>query len=148
MTGSESIHSQVEPEGWATPKGYSNGMLAAPGCRLLTIAGQVGWDANEHIVSPVLHEQLGQALRNIRSVLEQVGGGPEHLVRITYYVKDCQEYRDQTGPIGKHYREIIGRHFPPSTLVQVADLLEKGARVEVEATAAIPEERLCRPEDR
>ena len=139
MTGSNSVHTRVDPEGWTPPKGYSNGMLAAPGCRLLTIAGQVGWDAHEQIVSPLLHEQFGQALRNIRSVLEQVGGGPEHLVRMTYYVKDCQEYRDQTGDIGKHYREIIGRHFPPSTLVQIAELLEEGAKVEVEATAAIPE---------
>ena len=124
MSG-DTPHQLLQPPGWKSPKGYANGVLAAPGCRLLSIAGQVAWDANESIVSPVLHEQFAQALQNVARILEEAGGRPEHLVRMTYYVVDVGEYRREAKQIGAHYGAIFGRHYPASTLVQVAELLEE-----------------------
>lgn len=130
--------SPVLPPGWPRPKGYSNGRLAPAGARLLCIAGQVAWDAHERIVSSDFAEQFAQALRNVRAVLVAAGGAPEHLLRLTYYVTDKQEYAGALAAVGERYREILGRVWPAATLVEVKGLLEPGAKVEIEATAALP----------
>jgi len=126
----------VQPAGWPPPRGYANG-IAARG-ELLSIAGQIGWDEQGRMVSPDFAAQVAQALRNIVAVLTAAGGRPEHLVRLTWYVVDKQEYLAATSAIGEAYRQIFGRHYPAMTLVQVADLLEPGAKVEIEATAVLP----------
>ena len=128
----------VEPAGWPKPKGYSNGMVAPAGARLLAVAGQVAWDERGKIVSGDLAAQFGQALENVLKVVTAAGGSAEHLLRLTYYVTDKEEYRRRTAEIGERYRAVLGRHFPAATLVEVKGLLEPGARVEIEATAALP----------
>lgn len=127
----------VQPDGWARPKGYSNG-VAARG-EFLFIAGQIGWNEREEFVSDDFAEQAAQALRNIVAILHAAGSGAEHLVRMTWYVTDKHEYLAASERIGAFYREIIGKQFPAMTLVQVAALLEDRAKVEIEATAVIPE---------
>jgi enamine deaminase RidA (YjgF/YER057c/UK114 family) len=126
----------VQPAGWKRPRGYSNG-VAARG-ELIFIAGQIGWDEREQIVSADFAEQAAQALRNVLAVLTAAGASPEHLVRMTWYVTDKREYASASSAIGAHYRAIIGDFYPAMTLVQVADLLEDGAKVEIEATAVVP----------
>ncbi len=127
---------RIEPAGWAPPSGYANGMIASG--RVLAIAGQVGWDARQHLVSADFLAQAAQALRNVADVLRTAGGDPEHLVRMTWYVLDAAEYRANAKALGAAYREIIGSHYPAMTLIVVAGLLEEGARVEIEATALLP----------
>jgi enamine deaminase RidA (YjgF/YER057c/UK114 family) len=105
--------------------------------RFLAIAGQIGWNDSQELVGDDFLEQAGQALRNIVTVLRAAGGEPADLVRLTWYVTDKQEYRDNVAALGKAYREIVGAHFPAMALVQVADLLEDGAKVEIEATAVL-----------
>lgn len=125
----------VQPEGWPRPRGYSNG-VAAEGEQLF-IAGQIGWNEREEFVSDDFAEQTAQALRNVVAVLRAAGAGPEHLVRMTWYVTDKREYLAASARIGEAYREIIGKHYPAMTLVQVAALLEDRAKVEIEATAVV-----------
>jgi enamine deaminase RidA (YjgF/YER057c/UK114 family) len=126
----------VQPEGWKRPRGYSNG-VAARG-ETIFIAGQIGWNENEELVSRDFAEQAAQALRNVVAVLAAAGAKPEHLVRMTWYVTDKREYTAALKQIGRSYRDIIGSVYPAMTLVQVADLLEDGAKVEIEATAVAP----------
>ncbi len=128
----------VLPEGWPRPKGYSNGTVAPAGARLLAIAGQVGWNEREELVSADFAEQWAQALRNVRAVLAAAGGAPEHLLRLTFYVTDKEEYRRALPAVGEHHRAILGRCYPAATLIEVKGLLEPGAKVEIEATAALP----------
>jgi enamine deaminase RidA (YjgF/YER057c/UK114 family) len=128
----------IQPSGWPRPKGYANGMVVPAGSRLLAIAGQVAWDAREKIVSDDFVLQFEQALANVCRVVEAAGGRPEHLIRLTYYVTDKGEYARRTAEIGERYRKLLGRHFPASTLVEVKGLLEPGAKIEIEATAALP----------
>jgi enamine deaminase RidA (YjgF/YER057c/UK114 family) len=128
----------VEPEGWPRPRGYSNGMLAEPGGALLFVAGQIGWDEQERLVPGGLVAQFEQALANVVAVVFAGGGAPEHIARLTIYVTDKQAYRMAAKDVGAVYRRILGRHYPAMALVQVADLLEDGALVEIEATAVIP----------
>lgn len=142
MSAGSTPHRTIHPEGWRPPRGFTHGMLTPAGCRLLLIAGQVGWDAEERLVSDLLHEQFARALANVVEVLRTAGGRPEHLVRLTYFVTSCDEYRAQSREIGEHYRALIGRHYPASTLVEVKALLEPGARIEIEATASIPEDSI------
>lgn len=125
----------LQPQGWVRPSGYSNGIVAEG--RLVFIAGQIGWDAEQRLVSDDLVEQTAQALRNIVAVLAEADAGPQHIVRLTWYVVDKRDYRERQPEIGQVYREIIGKHFPAMTLVQVADLLEDGALIEIEATAVV-----------
>lgn len=127
----------IEPEGWPRPKGYSNG-IAARGEQLF-VAGQIGWNDRQEIVSDDFAEQTAQALRNVVAVLHAAGTAPEHLVRMTWYVTDKLEYLDAMTRIGAAYRDIIGMHYPAMTLVQVSALLEDRAKVEIEATAIIPD---------
>jgi enamine deaminase RidA (YjgF/YER057c/UK114 family) len=108
------------------------------GGRYLAIAGQIGWNEHSTLVGNGFLEQAGQALRNVVTVLRAAGGEPAHLVRLTWYVTDKREYRDNAAALGATYREIVGAHYPAMALVQVADLLEDGAKVEIEATAILP----------
>lgn len=126
----------VQPEGWKRPRGYSNG-IAARGEQVF-VAGQVGWNEREEIVSNDFAEQTAQALRNVVAVLHAADAKPEHLVRMTWYVTDKHEYAACAKRIGEAYREIVGAVYPAMSLVQVADLLEDGAKVEIEATAVVP----------
>jgi enamine deaminase RidA (YjgF/YER057c/UK114 family) len=128
----------VQPAGWPPPRGYANGVLARG--RLLFIAGQIAWDAHGQFRSDDFVDQTRQALQNVRAVLEAAGGRPQHLVRLTWYVRDRADYLAQQQAIGQVYREVLGRHFPAMTLVEVAALLEDRARVEIEATAVLPDE--------
>lgn len=126
----------ITPDGWPRARGYSHGM-AAHG-EVLAIAGQIGWDDSETLVSEDFAEQAAQALRNVMTVLDAAGGLPEDLIRMTWYVTDKREYLESAQAVGQAYREIFGAHYPAMALVQVADLLEDGAKVEIEATAVIP----------
>jgi enamine deaminase RidA (YjgF/YER057c/UK114 family) len=127
----------ILPEGWPRPSGYAQAVVATG--RVLAISGQIGWNERNELVGPAFLEQALQALRNIVAIVRSAGGGPEHLVRFTWYVVDCAEYREAMRALGAGYREIIGSNYPAMTLVQVAALLEEGARVEVEATAVLPQ---------
>jgi len=127
----------IDPPTLAPPKGYSNGVLMDPG-RILFVAGQIGWNAESTIVTGGLAEQFEQALRNVLDVVGAAGGSAEHIGRFTIYVTDKQRYLAETKAIGGAYRELMGRHYPAMALVEVADLLEEGALVEIEATAVIP----------
>lgn len=127
----------LQPAGWAAPKGYSNG-IAARG-RTVVVGGQIGWDSQCRFHSSDFAEQAKQALQNIVAVLAEAGGKPEHIIRMTWYVIDKREYLASYPALGRAYREVIGRNFPAMTAVQVAGLMEDAARVEIEATAVIPD---------
>ncbi|WP_328702579.1 RidA family protein [Belnapia mucosa] len=124
------------PPGWPQPKGYANGMAGRG--RTVLLGGQIGWDAGGRMAEGFLG-QVEQALRNILAVLAEAGGGPEHIGRLTWYVTDMAEYRDSLRALGPIYRAVMGRHFPAMTLVQVVALVEPEARVEIEATALVPD---------
>lgn len=128
----------LQPPGWARPKGYSNG-IAVRGGTTVHIAGQVGWTAQGEWKESGFAGQFGQALANILEVLAQAGGRPEHVVRLTWYVIDRDEYLAALKEVGAAYRERMGRHYPAMTVVQVGALVEREARLEIEATAVIPD---------
>ena len=128
----------INPEELGAPKGYSNGQLAPAGSSLLFVAGQIGWNRDQEIVSEKFLDQFGRALKNVLTVVREAGGQSEHLARLTLYVTDKDEYLADLCGLGEVYRQIMGRHFPAMTLVEVQALLEPGAKVEIEATAAIP----------
>lgn len=127
----------VQPQHWASPKGYANGVLAQG--RQLFIAGQIGWNAQGQFETDDFVAQVEQALRNVADVLAAAGGKPEHLVRLNWYVTEKAEYVARQREIGEAYRRVLGRHFPAMTLVVVAGLLEAKAKVEIEATAVLPD---------
>jgi len=127
----------LQPAAWAPAKGYANG-IAARGT-LVFVAGQVGWTPEQRIVGDDFVAQARQALENIVAVLAEAGARPEHIVRMTWYVVDKDEYLGCARALGAAYREVIGRHFPAMSAVQVAGLVEEGARVEIEATAVVPD---------
>jgi enamine deaminase RidA (YjgF/YER057c/UK114 family) len=126
----------LHPEGWPAPRGYSNGMMGRG--RVVLVGGQVGWDGEGRFPKGLV-AQTRQALANILAVLREAGGGPEHVGRLTWYVVDMEEYRASLKELGPAYREVMGRHFPAMALVQVVSLVEREARVEIEATAIIPD---------
>jgi enamine deaminase RidA (YjgF/YER057c/UK114 family) len=126
----------LQPPGWARPKGFSNG-IAASG-RLVFVAGQVGWTGQGEWREKSFAGQFRQALGNILAVLKEAGGGPEHIVRLTWYVLDKREYLAAVKEVGAAYRELMGRHYPAMAVVQVSGLVEDEARLEIEATAVIP----------
>ncbi len=126
----------INPSGWPRPSGFSNGIVAEG--RYLAISGQIGWNERNVLVGEDFLEQARQALRNVMAVLLAAGGDAEHLVRLTWYVTDTNEYRENVRALGASYREIVGTHYPAMALVQVAALLEEGAKVEIEATAVLP----------
>jgi enamine deaminase RidA (YjgF/YER057c/UK114 family) len=128
----------LQPPDWARPKGFSNG-IAVRGGTTVYIAGQVGWTAEQRFAEKSFGGQFRQALANIVAVLAQAGGRPEHLVRLTWYVIDKEEYLASVREVGAAYREVIGRHYPTMAVVQVGGLVDAEARLEIEATAVIPD---------
>lgn len=130
----------LQPPDWLAPRGYSNGVMTqmAVGDRLVFVGGQVGWNGQQQFETDDFAEQVRQALINVLAILAEGGGRPEHIVRMTWYVKDKAEYVAAYPAIGKHYRELVGRHFPSMSAVEVADLVEDRAKVEIEVTAVIP----------
>lgn len=127
----------LQPEGWAQPRGYSNGIEARG--RQVFVGGQIGWDADCRFPSDDLVQQVFLALKNAVDVVKVAGGGPEHVTRMTWYLVDKKEYVARLKEIGQVYREVMGRNFPAMTAVQVADLVEDDAKVEIEVTAVIPD---------
>jgi enamine deaminase RidA (YjgF/YER057c/UK114 family) len=127
----------LQPPGWPRPKGYANGVTAQG--RLVFVAGQVGWGPDERFASGDFVDQARQALANIVAVLREAGAGPEHVTRLTWYVVDKREYLARLPELGQAYRAVMGAHFPAMTAVEVKGLVEEGARVEIEATAVMPD---------
>jgi enamine deaminase RidA (YjgF/YER057c/UK114 family) len=127
----------VNPEQLADPRGYSHGVVAPAGGRLLTVAGQVGWNATGELVDGGFVAQFEQALRNVVTVLREAGGTPRDLVRLTIWVTDRRSYLAATPEVGAAYRRVVGRHYPAMALLEVQGLLEPGAEVEIEATAVL-----------
>ncbi len=131
-------HEIILPEGWPTPKGYSNGILAANG-RTLYLAGQVGWTAEEIFESEELIPQFEQALKNIVAIITKAGGKAEHICKMTCFCKDRDLYLASRRALGKVWKEIIGNHYPCMSMIFVVDLLDHPAVIEIEATVVIPE---------
>ena len=127
----------LQPDGWKRPSGYANGVTARG--TIIFVAGQIGWNAEETFESDSLTVQVRQALLNVCAVLAVGDARPEHIVRMTWFVKDKREYLAEKKSIGEVYREVIGATYPATSLVQVADLLEDRAKVEIEVTAVIPD---------
>ena len=125
------------PPGWPRPKGYSNGISASG--RTIFTAGVIGWDEREMIVSHRLDAQFAQALRNILAILKEDGAGPEHIVRLTVYVTDIQENLNLRDEMAQIWKSIMSSNYPAMALVQVTRLVENAAKVEIEATAVVPE---------
>ena len=132
------MHRTLQPEGWSRPRGYANGISARG--RHIHVAGQIGWNAQQQMVSADFVEQAKQALRNIVEVLACDGATPEHLVRLTWYVTDRDQYIASGAALGEAYREVLGRVYPTMSAVQVCALMEANALVEIEATAIVPDE--------
>jgi len=131
------MHKQLHPEGWVPAKGYANGIMAKG--TPIYLAGQIGWNGLCEFETDDFAAQVRQALENIVALLAEADAGPEHLVRLTWFVTSKQEYLADLKGVGAAYREVIGRHFPTMTLVEVADLVEDRAKVEIEATAVLPD---------
>jgi enamine deaminase RidA (YjgF/YER057c/UK114 family) len=129
-----SLPKSLLPAGWRQPRGYANGMVAQG--RMVFTGGLIGWDADE-VLAHGFAAQARQTFENIVAILAEAGAGPEHLVRLTWYVVDVAEYQANLREIGQAYREVIGRHYPAMAVVQVVRLVEPKARIEIEATAVI-----------
>jgi enamine deaminase RidA (YjgF/YER057c/UK114 family) len=127
----------INPESLGAPRGYSNGVLAEAGGRLLFIAGQIGWDEKQRIVSDDFVKQFDQALANVIAVVNEAGGQAEEIARLVIYVTDKNEYRARTAEIGHRYRARMGKHYPAMVLVEVKGLLEDEAKVEIEGVAVL-----------
>ncbi len=127
----------LQPEGWLAPKGYANG-IATRGT-LVFVGGQIGWNAQQQFETDDFILQTAQTLRNIAAVLKEANAGPEHMVRMTWYVTDRDEYNSRLPELGKVYREVMGKNFPAMACVQVAGLMEARAKIEIEVTAVIPD---------
>lgn len=127
----------LQPPGWATPRGYANG-IAARGT-MVFVGGQIGWNAQQQFETDDFIAQTAQALRNVAAVLREAGAGPEHMVRMTWYVVERAEYIARLKELGEAYRGVMGRSFPAMTCVEVGALMEERARVEIEVTAVIPD---------
>jgi enamine deaminase RidA (YjgF/YER057c/UK114 family) len=127
----------LQPPGWLAPKGYANG-IAARGTTIY-VGGQIGWNEQQQFETDDFILQCGQALRNIAAVLREGGAGPEHMVRMTWYVIDRDEYSRRLAELGPVYRDVMGRNFPAMTCVQVAALVEQRAKIEIEVTAVLPD---------
>jgi enamine deaminase RidA (YjgF/YER057c/UK114 family) len=127
----------VNPASLGAPRGYSNGVLSNPGARILFIAGQVGWDEHQQIVSDDLVEQFDRALANVITVVTEAGCQPRFIARLVIYVVDKNEYRDRMKEIGERYRARMDKHFPAMVLVEVKGLLEDRAKIEIEGVAIV-----------
>jgi enamine deaminase RidA (YjgF/YER057c/UK114 family) len=131
------MHTVLQPEGWAKPKGYANG-IAARG-RLVFLAGQIGWNAQGVFETSDFNGQVRQALNNIVTLLAEAGAKPGHIVSMTWYILDKAEYLESAKALGQTWREIMGRHYPAMAVVQVLGLVDEGAKVEIQAQAVVPE---------
>ena len=128
---------KLQPPGWAEPKGYANGVLARGA--LIFVGGQIGWNESQEFESDDFIAQTRQALMNVAAVLKAGGAGPEHMVRMTWYVTDRIEYSTRLKELGGVYREIMGKNFPAMTCVEVSGLVEDRAKIEIEVTASLPD---------
>jgi enamine deaminase RidA (YjgF/YER057c/UK114 family) len=128
----------INPESLGVPSGYSNGLIADAGGKLLFIAGQIAWNAKQQIVSDDFVQQFDKALENVIAVVSAAGGKPDQIVRLVIYVTNKLEYRAKTRDVGECYRKHMGKHFPAMVLVQVAGLLDDAAKVEIEGMAVLP----------
>lgn len=131
------MHEIIQPEGWAKPIGYSNGISARG--RIVQVGGQIGWDEQCQFHSDDFVDQVRQTLTNIVTVLAAADAKPEHLIQMTWYFTDRDAYRSRMREVGEVYRAIIGRHFPPMAAVQVVALMEDRAKVEIQALAVVPD---------
>ena len=131
------MHRTLQPEGWAKPVGYANGIAAAG--RLVFVGGQIGWNAQSVFESDTLVEQLRQALKNVVAVLAEGGAKPEHITSMTWYFTDKADYLANLKGIGQAYRDVIGRHYPAMAALQVMALIEDRAKVEIQAVAVVPD---------
>lgn len=129
----------VQPEGWAPAKGYANGVVCEGG-RTVYVAGQIGWDASQRFVSDDFVAQFDQALANVVAIVEAAGGAASDVVKMTVYVTDLDAYRSNLRGVGAAWRARLGKHFPAMALVGVAGLVEREAKVEIEAIAHITEQ--------
>ena len=127
----------LQPDGWPRPKGYANGISARG--RMIFTAGVIGWDEHESVVSHVFEDQFDKTLENILAILAADGAGPEHIVRMTIYVTDKVEYLSRRDELAARWQARLGRHYPAIALVEVQGLLNSAAKVEIEATAVVPE---------
>lgn len=134
---SQSPHEFLNPRNWKPAVGYANGVAASG--RMIFCGGLIGWNSEQEFESDDFIDQVAQTLRNIVTVLAEAGAGPQHIVRLTWYVTDKKEYLARLKELGRVYREIIGKHFPAMALVQVVALVEDRAKVEIEATAVVPQ---------
>jgi enamine deaminase RidA (YjgF/YER057c/UK114 family) len=130
----------LHPSGWSPPIGYANGIVAPPG-RLVFIAGQVGWDAEQHFASAELIPQFEQALRNVLAVLAEAGGEPSDICRMTAYCTDKRAYLEGRRELGRIWRRLMGTHYPAMTMIFVSDLLDAPGKIELEVTAVVPADR-------
>jgi enamine deaminase RidA (YjgF/YER057c/UK114 family) len=130
----------ILPAGWPTPKGYSNGILSGQG-RMLFVAGQVGWNSSEEFASEKLVPQFEQALKNILAIVNEAGGSPEDICRMTCFCKDRNQYLSSRKELGKVWKDLMGNHYPCMSMIFVSDLLDHPAVIEIEATAIIPGEQ-------
>jgi enamine deaminase RidA (YjgF/YER057c/UK114 family) len=129
--------SVLQPEGWPKPRGYANGIAAQGRC--IFVAGQIGWNTNGEFESDDLADQVRQTLHNIVAVLSSAGAEPRHIVRLTWFITDKRAYLAELPRLGEAYRSVIGSHYPAMSVVEVKSLLEDRARVEIEATAVVPD---------
>jgi enamine deaminase RidA (YjgF/YER057c/UK114 family) len=136
MTAAQSPHQMLHPRHWKRAKGYANG-IAAEG-RIVFVAGQIGWNADQKFESQDFVAQTRQALENIVAVVREAGGTPEHITRLTWFITDKKEYLSRLAEVGEAYRSVMGTHFPAMTMVQVVALVEDAAKVEIEASAVLP----------
>lgn len=127
----------INPDSLGTPRGYSNGLLTDAGGRLLFVAGQIGWDKNQTIVSDDFVAQFDRALANVMAVVIEAGGTPDQIARLVLYVTNKREYIDRREEVGQSYRAYLGKHFPAMVLVEVKSLLDDKAKVEIEAVAVL-----------
>jgi enamine deaminase RidA (YjgF/YER057c/UK114 family) len=136
MTAAQSPHQLLHPRHWKRAKGYSNGIVAEG--RIVFVAGQIGWNAEQKFESQDFVAQTRQALQNIVAVVREAGGAPEHITRLTWFITDKKEYLSRLAEVGEAYRCVMGTHFPAMTMVQVVALVEDEAKVEIEASAVMP----------
>lgn len=127
----------INPKSLGQPSGYANGVLTEAGPRLLFVAGQIGWNERQEIVSPDFVEQFDRALSNVITVVIEAGGTPQQIARLVIYVTDKKEYQQRTREVGVRYRAHMGEHFPAMVLVEVKSLLDDAAKVEIEGVAAL-----------
>ncbi|TAG26862.1 MAG: RidA family protein [Burkholderiales bacterium] len=134
------MHQLLQPTDWAPAKGYANGLVTTlqAGSQIITVGGQIGWNAQQQFESDDFIVQTKQALLNVRAILEAAGVAPEHMTRMTWYITDCDEYNARLRELGGVYREVMGKNFPAMSCVGVSRLVEKRAKVEIEVTAVKP----------